>query len=106
MVGSVGERRAKANSCLVSEFANGALQSMREGFAGLPEMAAVVRADNAESGISVVVHVGEGRLHFLLVDGFSRGGVQEFEQLLVQTLKFQQCGFRFDASDIGGLGQL
>jgi len=43
-----------------------------ECFAGLPEVAAVVRGNDAERGIDVVVHVGKRRLHLLLINLLSR----------------------------------
>src|SRR5215813_1102853 len=66
------------------------------GFAGLPEMAAVVGGNDAEGGVRVVVHISERRLHFLLVDGLSGGSMEQAEQFVVQSLELVQRRFRAD----------
>jgi hypothetical protein len=65
-----------------------------EAFARLPEVAAVVRRDDAKRRVCAVVHVGEGRFHFLLVDGFSGGSLQQFDEFGVKALELLLHGFR------------
>src|SRR5262249_20302814 len=71
-----------------------AFELMPRGFAGLPEMAAVVGGNDAEGGVRVVVHIGERRLHLLLVDGLSGGSMDQAEQFVVQSLELVQRRFR------------